>query len=248
MENVIEVSGLCFGYDVNPVLKNINFSVEKGDFAGIIGPNGSGKSTLLKLLLKLMKPSAGGIRLFGREISDFKQWHKIGYIAQRNVFHSGFPASVYEVVSANLYEKTGLLHIPSKVQRQTVKKALETVGMEHAERELIGNLSGGQQQRVYLARVLVTEPEILLLDEPSSGMDTKSEASMYELLRRLNREERLTIVMVTHDVSAVTAYAGRLFCMGDEGLVEHDVREGLTSGFLTELYGRDVHMHAHSKA
>lgn len=245
MENVLEVSGLYFSYGSRTVLKDVSFSVQKGDFAGVIGPNGSGKSTLIKLCLKLLPLSAGQICLFGEDIAHFRNWSKIGYIAQRNAIPGGFPASVQEVVAANLYARTGFLHITGKEQKKSVQRALETVGLSDFGKKKVSDLSGGEQQRVSLARVLVNEPELLFLDEPATGMDAQSENSLYDLLNRLNREYRLTILMVTHDITAVTAYAGRLFCMGGQGLTEHDLKEGLSDAVFSELYGRDVHLHVH---
>ncbi len=248
MEKIIDVSGLTFYYEAHPVFENISFNLNRGDFTGIIGPNGSGKSTFLKLLLSLIRPVGGSIYLFGKEISQFRQWPRIGYIAQNNPFNNGFPASVFEVVAANLYARTGFLHIPSAKQKKDVYKALELAGMQDSIHTPIGSLSGGQQQRVYLARVLVNDPEILLLDEPASGMDTKSESGMYELLHKLNQDHHISIVMVTHDLSAVTKHANRLFCMGEQGMIEHDLSEGLNEKFVSRLYGRDVHIHVHPEA
>lgn len=248
MQNIIEVKNLSFGYDARSILKGIDFSLGRGDFAGIIGPNGSGKSTFLKLLLGLLRPTGGSISLFGLPSTKFRDWPKIGYLAQKNQFHTGFPASVYEVVAANLYSQTGIMHTLSRQQKESVRSALSIVGLLGLERSPISNLSGGQQQRVHLARVLVNDPEILLLDEPSSGMDTASENTMYELLHKLNKEKNISIIMVTHDITAVTVHAGRMLCMGDGHMTEHDVSAGVSDDFLSGLYGHGVHVHVHSGA
>ncbi len=247
MDRIVDVKNLSFGYDDRLVFGDVNLEIGRGDFAGIIGPNGSGKSTLLKLILGLLRPSGGSITLFGVSAQRFREWPKIGYVAQKNQLHTGFPASVFEVVSANLYSETGFLHILSKRQKEKTEEVLKTVGLFERKNTPVSNLSGGQQQRVHLARVLVNDPEILLMDEPSSGMDTAAENSMYELLHKLNEQKNISIVMVTHDITAVTAHASRLFCMGDNTLCEHDMSEALDSEFLSRLYGHSVHVHVHSR-
>jgi zinc transport system ATP-binding protein len=246
MQNIIEVKNLSFGYDAREILSGIDFTLAQGDFAGIIGPNGSGKSTFLKLLLGLLRPTGGSISLFGVPSHKFRDWPKIGYLAQKNQFHTGFPASVYEVVASSLYSQTGVMHTLSRQQKERVRSALSIVGLLSMERSPISHLSGGQQQRMHLARVLVNNPEILLLDEPSSGMDTASENAMYELLHTLNKEKNISIVMVTHDITAVTAHAGRMLCMSDGRMTEHDVSAGVSDDFLSSLYGHSVHAHVHS--
>jgi zinc transport system ATP-binding protein len=247
MEALIDVSGLRFGYDTAIILNNIDFRLNRGDFAGIIGPNGSGKSTFLKLLLKLMEPVGGNIRLFGVPISDFRQWSKIGYIAQKSQIHNGLPASVFEVVAANLYAQTGFMHWLSARHKEKVYEALKRVDMREFARAPVGTLSGGQLQRVYLAQVLINDPGILLLDEPAAGMDAQSENNMYELLHRLNKDDGVSIVMVTHDLTAVTSHVNRLYCMGDGMMTEHGIADLLDKGFISGLYGRDVHLHIHSE-
>lgn len=248
MDKIIDVKNLSFGYNERHILSNVSLDINRGDFAGIIGPNGSGKSTLLKLILGLLRPTGGSITLFGAPAQRFREWPRIGYVAQKNQLHTGFPASVYEVVSANLYSRTGFLHMLSKQQKESVDEALKTVGLLDRKRKPVSNLSGGQQQRVHLARVLVNDPEILLMDEPAAGMDTAAENSMYELLHKLNKERNISIVMVTHDITAVTVNASRLFCISDGTLCEHDMSEALDSEFLSRLYGHSVHVHVHNHA
>ncbi|MDA8226597.1 MAG: metal ABC transporter ATP-binding protein [Desulfitobacterium hafniense] len=246
MKQIIEVNNLNFGYNDSLILKDISFSVDKGDFLGLIGANGSGKSTLVKLLLKILTPLSGEIMLLGENISRFKQWDKIGYVSQKaNSFNSSFPATVEEIVTANLFSKIGLFKLPKKHHKEQVYHALELVGMQDYGKKLIGNLSGGQQQRVFIARVLVSEPEIMFLDEPTVGIDAKSEEAVYCLLARLNQELGLTIIMVTHDISAITIHANKLICLGENGLFIHDPKEGITAAFASELYGYGVNLHSH---
>ena len=245
MGKVIEVNDLSFGYGERLICKNVGFSVEKGDFVGIIGPNGSGKSTLIKLLLRQLKPIKGQIKLLGQDIEKFDQWNKIGYVAQKaNSFNTSFPATVEEVVSANLFPKIGLFKRIKNKHRELVYKALETVGMEEYKDRLIGNLSGGQQQRVFIARALVSEPELIFLDEPTVGIDSESEGALYCLLGRLNQEKKITIVMVTHDIGAVIVHTNKIAYVGDKGLVMNENTKDFVKNNLGGVYGYDVNFHA----
>jgi zinc transport system ATP-binding protein len=223
MSNVIEATNLSFHYGNEPIFTNINFSVNKGDFVAIIGSNGTGKSTLLRLILKELTPATGKIRLFDQDIRQFKNWPDIGYVAQNVVQSiSNFPATVEEIVTANLFSQIGLLRFPKKEHREKVQKALELVDMAAYSKHLIGELSGGQQQRVMLARVLVNNPKVMLLDEPTSGIDAKTIFSLYELLARLNRETGITIVMITHDIERASDYVSRVLCLEEGSLIELD--------------------------
>lgn len=246
MDRIIQVDNLNFGYNGRLILKNVSFSVNRGDFLGIIGANGSGKSTLVKLMLGIISPLSGNITLLGEDIKNFRKWDRTGYISQKvNSFNGSFPASVEEIVGANLFPKVGLFRQPGRKHREMVYSALEKVGMQDHGKKLIGNLSGGQQQRVFIARVLVSDPEILFLDEPTVGIDARSEEAVYCLLARLNRELGLTVVMVTHDIGAITVHANRLVCLGENGVFEHDPAEGVTNEFATSIYGFGVNLHVH---
>lgn len=222
---VIGVQKLSFGYDRAVILRDISFSVRSGDFVAIIGSNGTGKSTLLKLLLGFLVPSSGEIRILGAEPSQFKDWPKIGYVAQNGAAAgSSFPATALEIVKAGLYSQIGFLNFPKRENTKQALEALDQVGLRPQARKLFGSLSGGQQQRVMLARVLAGRPRILLLDEPTTGIDSNAAQSLYELLQRLNRETGITIVMVTHDVERASGYAGRMLSLGREGILE--IRNG----------------------
>lgn len=246
MEKVIEVKDLFFGYSDEIILENVNFYVEKGDFIGIIGPNGSGKSTLIKLLLKILNPIRGEIKILGERIEKFDKWYKLGYISQKaNSFNTAFPATVEEIVGANLFSKVGLFKPLNKQHKEQINHALELVGMQDYKNKLIGNLSGGQQQRVFIARVLVSQPEVMFLDEPTVGVDVKSEEVLYCLLGKLNKELGITILMISHDISAVTVHANKLACMGNRELLMHESHQDITPKFITDLYGHDVKLHVH---
>lgn len=193
MNEILNVKNLTFDYYDTSVLRNVNFSLEKGDFLGIIGSNGAGKSTLIKLILGMLPYSNGEIKVFGKDICEVRK--KVGYVPQKaNSFNTTFPATVREVVMANLYSRTGLFKHYGKKYDEDVRRVLEKVGMEGCENKLIGKLSGGQQQRVFIARALISEPELLLMDEPTVGVDAQSVKAIMELVTELNRGG-LTVIM-----------------------------------------------------
>ncbi len=221
MSVVIETQNLSFRYGPEPVFSKVGFSVSQGDFVAIIGSNGTGKSTLLKLLLGELAPAEGSVRLFGQDVRQFRDWPKVGYVPQAAAQGTaGFPATAEEIVMASLYPKVGLMRFASRRHRELARQALERVGMGAYSRRLIGELSGGQQQRVMLARVLAGDPKIMLLDEPTTGVDATTVEALYELLADLNRTTGLTIVMVTHDIGGVSRFVSKTLCLEEGSLVE----------------------------
>ncbi|MCX7884994.1 MAG: metal ABC transporter ATP-binding protein [Caloramator sp.] len=244
---VVEVNNLSFGYADNLILKNINFSVEKGDFLGIIGSNGSGKSTLIKLMLKILTPLSGEIKLLGENINSFNNWSSIGYVSQKsNSFNTSFPATVEEVVGANIYSKIGLFRISNKSHHDMILKAIKLVGLEDCSKKLIGNLSGGQQQRVFIARALVNNPKILFLDEPTVGIDSKSQSALYCLLSKLQKELGITIIMVTHDIQDIAIHANNLIYLGENGIINYTQNQNIKTEFLKQIYGIDLKLDYHN--
>lgn len=221
MDPVVSFDNVSFFYGGLPVLHGVSMAVERGDFAAILGANGAGKSTLLKLILGELHPKEGSVRLLGQDVARFHDWPRIGYVPQYGVtMAEGFPATAQELVRSSLYSQIRRFFPAGRVQREKAKRALETVGMGDQAGQLIGTLSGGQLQRVMVARVLVTEPELMLLDEPTAGVDARSAAALYELLDRLRRERGITIAMVTHDTAQASAYANRVFCLEEGSLLE----------------------------
>lgn len=248
MDNILEIEGLTFRYEDRNVLEDINLQVPKGAFLGLVGPNGSGKSTLLKCLLGVLKPKQGSIRLFGVDSKKFKEWNKVGYVSQKaNSFNSGFPATVFEVVSMGLVSKKGLFRFFTKSDKEKVEKAIADVGMSEFQGRNIGELSGGQQQRVFIARALVSDPELLILDEPTVGIDVKNVESFYEILEDLNKRLGITLILVTHDMGAVTEKVTHVACLNKHlhfhGNVEK-FRE-LEDAEMSVLYGHHVHRLEH---
>jgi len=213
-ENIIEITGVSFKQDTSRILEDINLEIKSGEFLGIIGPNGAGKTTLLKIILGLIKPTSGTIKLFGKDINHFKDWYKIGYIPQHALsFDVNFPVNVFEVVSMGRFSKKGLFKNLGKEDKQVIDDALEIVGMKQYKNRRIGELSGGQQQRAFIARALSSQPELLILDEPTVGVDIAGQKEFYDFLEKLNKEKKITLVIVTHDIGNISSRIGRLACI-----------------------------------
>lgn len=212
MKNIISIENVSFAYNKENVLQDIILSIDEGDFVGIIGCNGSGKSTLMKLLIGQLNPSKGKIKLFNEDLDKSNNLNKVGYVPQISLSSgANFPATVEEIVMANLYSKIGFMKFPKKEHKQKVKEALKIVNMEDYSKRLIGNLSGGQQQRVMIAKALVSDPKIIILDEPTTGIDAASEEQLYTLLAKLNKESKITIVIVSHDFAKISKYTNKIF-------------------------------------
>lgn len=242
-KNIIEVKNVSFSYEDTNVLKNITLTIHQGDYLGIIGPNGSGKSTLLKLMVGLLKPTQGEIKLFGQTLNNFKDWHKLGYVSQRAVnFDHLFPATVQEVVEMGRYGSKGLFKNINKKDEKIVERSLQQVEMWNFKDRLIGDLSGGQQQRVFIARALAAEPEVIFLDEPTVGVDAKTQEQFYTLLKKLNRELNLTLVMISHDLEVMAKETTELACV-NQNLIYHDNPANcIRENYIEKLYGEDKHI------
>ncbi|MDP4083492.1 MAG: metal ABC transporter ATP-binding protein [Bacillota bacterium] len=245
---IIEIKNLSYRYEKDMVLENINISVPKGAFLAIVGPNGSGKSTLLKLVLGLLKLQKGDIRLFGEEINHFKNWEEIGYVSQKaNSFNTGFPASVFEVVASGLTKKLGLFRFLKKEDKRIVMDALKAVGMDPFSKRNIGELSGGQQQRVFIARALVSEPKLLILDEPTVGVDIQNVNSFYQMLSNLNKNHAITLLLVTHDIGTVSDKATHVACLNKHLHFHGEASEfeQMKNDEMSDFYGHEVQMLLH---
>ncbi|MFY9463407.1 MAG: metal ABC transporter ATP-binding protein [Candidatus Sungiibacteriota bacterium] len=244
--NSIEISHISFSYGNNEVLRDITFAIHRGDYLGVVGPNGAGKTTLLKIMLGLLTPSAGQVKIFGTEVRDFKEWPRIGYVPQKALnFDTHFPATVGEVVLMGRFAKRGLFRFVAKEDKIAMQDALKTAEMWQYRDRLIGDLSGGEQQRVFIARALVTAPEIIFLDEPTTGVDAKSQEEFYALLRKLNREAQTTLVLVSHDIDRVLGEAMHIACI-DRTLVCHGSPEDYRSEGGAARQGKgfdDSHYH-----
>lgn len=248
MSNIIEISNLTYKYEGTIALEQINLNIPMGAFLGIVGPNGSGKSTLLKNLLGLLSPQEGSIKIFGEDSKKFKEWDKIGYVSQKaNSFNSGFPATVLEVVTSGLTPKIGLFRFVKKEHKEKALEVLREVGMDSYADRNIGELSGGQQQRVFIARTLIANPKLIILDEPTVGIDAKNVESFYRMLENLNKNLGISLIMVSHDISAITDKVTHVACLNRtlhfHG--EKEVFKQLTEKELSPLYGHNVKLLTH---
>jgi zinc transport system ATP-binding protein len=235
----VELEKVSFSYGGPLVLQDVTLAVEHGEFLGVVGPNGSGKTTLLRLILGLLEPTAGKVRVLGREPAEA---HKsIGYVPQFASFERDFPISVEEMVLQGRLGRTRLVGRYTRTDRAAAQKAMTQVRVEDASRQHIGGLSGGQVQRALVARALVTEPQILVLDEPTSNVDLRAEDNIFNLLEQLR--ESMTIVVVSHDIGFMTQYVSRVACL-NRTLVCHTTSE-VTGQVIEELYGAPVHMIQH---
>jgi zinc transport system ATP-binding protein len=218
---LIRVEGVSFQYDSIPVLEHVSFSIAQGDFVAILGPNGSGKTTLVKLILGLLRPTRGRVLLMGKLIEEFDAWSKIGYVPQKaSHIDPLYPASAREVVAMALLSGRLAARRGKKEEDEAVDLALERVGMIAFQNRPIGSLSGGQQQRVLIARAIVNAPELLFLDEPTAGVDAATQGLFYEMLHQLNEEQRITIILVTHDIGIVNKHVTKVACL-NQRLVFH---------------------------
>lgn len=240
-DKAVSSKGLWVLRGESVILEDISLDLFAGDFLGLIGPNGGGKSTLLKVMLGLIKPDRGSISVFG--LPPKKARSRVGYVPQKTVFDQSFPVKVLDVVLMGRFSQRGLFNRYGREDREAARRALEAVGMEDRSEREIGALSGGEQQRVFVARSLVSDPKLLLLDEPTAGVDSAQQTDFYELLGHLNQKDGITIVLVSHDVTAISTYVGKIACL-NQRLYYHDSHE-LTSEDIEKAYGCPVEMIAH---
>jgi zinc transport system ATP-binding protein len=245
-KSIITIQNVNFTYNAEEVLSDINLDVLQGEFLGIIGPNGSGKTTLLKIMLGLLKPQSGSVRLFGQNISGFKDWSKIGYVPQKaGSAITQFPITVEEVVSLGLVSNNRLFDFAQAEDRGRIRESLAAVGLEKSRNRILNELSGGQQQRAFIARALVSQPELLVLDEPTVGVDVNSQAIFYELLRDLNRNLNLTLILVSHDIEVVAHEVTQIACINRTIVSHGHPKDVLAGNFIQKLYGKDLRFVVH---
>lgn len=214
MSVAIQIRDLTVTYNGVTALEDVNLDIEEGRYVGILGPNGAGKSTLLQVILGLVKPSRGTVLVFGHPPDSLRgRGRVVGYLPQRPLINPHFPVSVLEVVLMGRYGRVGLLRRPRKEDRQVAVRSLERVGIAHLAKRNIGELSGGEQQRVFIARALCVEPKLLVLDEPTVSLDACAQDELYDLVAQLKAELNLTVLMVCHDVGAVSRYVDDVICI-----------------------------------
>ena len=236
---IIKMNNLSFSYNGLPVLDEVNLTIYERDFLSIVGPNAGGKTTLLKLILGLLKPSDGSIRVFG--LPPVKARSRIGYMPQYSNLDPLFPVSVLDVVLMGRLGNGRRFGFFGKSDREAAVEALRKVELQDVSNRSFSDLSGGQHQRVLIARALVTNPDLLLLDEPTSNVDAVVETELYELLNELN--EKMTVVLVTHDLGFVSGYVKRVACVNRK-VVVHATNE-ISGEMINELYGCEVQMVRH---
>jgi zinc transport system ATP-binding protein len=239
---VIELRGLSFAYGAVPVLENVDLAVGTGEFLGIVGPNAGGKSTLLKLILGLLEPTAGTVRVLGR--SPQAASREIGYVPQYPAFARDFPVTVEQVVLTGRLGRGRLLGGYDAGDREMARWVMTQTEIADLASRRIATLSGGQLQRVLVARALACEPQILILDEPTANIDMRVESDIFDLLRVLN--QRMTILVVSHDVAFISAYVRRVACV-NRTLLCH-ATESIDGQVIHDLYGGDVRRVAHAHA
>jgi len=241
----VEIEKVSFRYGEVSVLEDIDLTVEPGDFLGIIGPNGSGKTTLLRIMLGLLAPTGGQVRLFGHPPASLKQWGRLGYVPQKATFDPSLPVTVGEVVASGLVATMGLLRRVRAAERRRVGDVLAQVGMTAYAAARVGALSVGQQQRVLIARALVSDPELLILDEPTGGVDPEAQTNFYALLHHLNREREVTLILVSHDIGVVAKEVTRLACLNRRLIFHGRPGDFLSDAALAALYGPAVRVVSH---
>ena len=242
----LRLSRVTLGYPGVVALREIDFSIDRGEFLGIIGPNGSGKSTLLKGILGLLQPLEGKIFLFGANNKKRDIRKKIGYVPQKSKSEAGFPVSVKDVVMMGLYSQIGWLRRPQAVHYQLVAESLGRVGMAGLGDRPVGELSGGQYQKVMIARALVNNPELLVLDEPTAAVDISAQRAILDLLEELNREQRMTILMVSHDINEIVHFCDRILLLNGRVCAFGTPAEVLTKENLRSVYGTRVFIYDHN--
>ncbi len=240
-ENIIELKNVSAGYNGNVVVEDINLSVDKNDFLGIIGPNGGGKTTVLRLIVGVLKPKKGEVFVFGKNPVNFtkEERHKIGYVRQERNIDTNFPVSVLDTILMGLYAGIGPGKKITGRHKEKAMQALKKVDMSDFAGSHIGALSGGQKQRVFIARGLVNDPELLILDEPTTGVDARNQETFYLMLYDLKLDLNLTIIMVSHDISMIAKEVNKISCV-NHNIHVHGEPQGVLSDEKTcEVCGID---------
>ncbi len=237
---ILELKNVSFSFPGNQhhqVLKDVSLSIHQGDFLGILGPNGGGKTTLVHILLGLLEPSVGEVFLFGQPLSSFKAWRKIAYVPQKATsFDAHFPVTVKEVVAMGRLMQHAWWQGSNEQDLQAIEEALKTVSLLPEKNTLIGKLSGGQQQRVFIARALAQAAEVLILDEPTTGVDQASQQSFYGLLRQLHTKG-ITIILISHEEDVVVAEATEIACVNQTLEYHGNSSDFIHSEYLTDASG-----------
>lgn len=206
--HVVTLENVSFSFERKPVIEGINLHILERDFVGLAGANGAGKTTLLRIIVGLLRPTAGTVKLFDEPLAKFNDWERIGYVPQKNAFNPLFPATVNEVVLSGLYGRKKMFRRVTKDDARKCAEALQVMGIEDLADRKVGQLSGGQQQRAFLARALVGNPDLLILDEPTVGIDAETQANFFQMIRHMHEHHHMTFLMVSHDIDMLQSYIG----------------------------------------
>lgn len=245
---IIEVSDLTVMRNELVVLESVSLAVNRGEFTAIVGPNGSGKTTLIKAILGLIRPDRGTVRVFGLPVGELGEARsRIGYVPQIFDIDLNFPITVFEAVLMGTYGRIGIGRRPKPEDRQAAMKALEKVGVTDLKDRSIARLSSGQRQRVFVARALANDPELLVLDEPTTGVDVATTGSLYSILREL-KQDGVTIVLVSHDIGVVATYVDTVACLNTSLVAHCRPDEAECTAALTDMYGCHVAFLHHGEA
>ena len=240
---IFDVKNLNFSVGSQNILSDISFEIFQAEYIAIIGPNGGGKTTLIRILLGLDKPTSGNVMIFGKSIKKFKEWYKIGYVPQRaTLVDANFPGTVEDIVNMGRTSQRKLFSSMSEIDKESVIDAMHKMDVYELKDKMVGTLSGGQRQRVMIARALASKPEILILDEPNTGVDMLSQKRFYALLRQLNIEEKITIVFITHDIGVIADDIARLFTINEKAIICNDPKKVMSCDDMSKLYGIDAHL------
>lgn len=243
---IIEVKNLTVSRNGEAVIENASFTINRGDFVGIVGPNGGGKTTLLNAILNFLPKASGQIRLFGVDIAKFAAWEKIAYISQSATnFESQFPLTVRELVSLGCLRKGNIGRRLTQQDWAAVDESIEFMGLSDVANRRIGQLSGGQKQRVFVAKALARKPELIFLDEPIVGVDSVAQERFYKKLSDLNTERKTTILIVTHDLTSVFCRMSKVVCVNRKVEVAEITEDLDTNTLLKRAYGDHFHFVFH---
>ncbi|MBI4682430.1 MAG: metal ABC transporter ATP-binding protein [Nitrospirae bacterium] len=244
--HAISVENLCVKADNRHLIENITFSIEEGRIAAIIGPNGAGKTTLIKAILGLIPYETGSVTLFGHLFKHGNSHNKIGYVPQRLEFDRTFPLTVSELLHFTIPPRYSFPFHRKKGEEAHIDRLLKTVGAQELKERRIGSLSGGELQRVMIAKAIVNGPRLLILDEPASGVDIEGQERFHDLVRRLNKDKGLTVILISHDLNVVYRFADDVLCINRRLVCTGRPEETLTDDVIKSVYGEMMGAYIHS--